>query len=543
MANIKLSGFTLAKGDHLTGDDAFEYKRLSDASIAIVCDGVGSAEAGAEAAKRVSGYLLKNLRNRPMSWSMEKTLRHFISNINTILYHESIESYERPELVTTVAVTVIEGDKLYGANVGDSRIYLCRNNTLHQLSKDHNSDEEGMEHVLTAAIGMAEETDIYYFENIIRAKDRILLCSDGLYNIFDDEQELVTAMSAGANILVKYASKKVDDNLPDDTTAVIMQVDEIDQTCRLKSLKLPIPEKLKAGETVDGYTLLKPLVQNERTWLCSRKGKKYVMKFAPHEALEDEKILDLFVKEAWNAKRLKAGYFPKAVIPKNRTRRYYLMEYVEGDQLKSYLKRRLLSIDEGVHLAKFLLHMEQFLLKYDLVHADIKPENIIRAQRKGKTYFKTVDFGSITEIFSTASRAGTPSYLAPGRFHGESIDEGSEIFAIGVTLYESLTGKLPYGEIEPFQTPVFKKPKPPTRYNPKIPPWLESIILHAIETNKEKRYRNYSEMFYDLENPNKVKPWYDKSASLIEREPLKVYKIAFIVSFLLNIYLIIMMMA
>jgi len=169
MANIKLSGFTLAKGDHLTGDDAFEYKHLPDISIAIVCDGVGSAEAGAEAAKRVSGYLLKNLRNHPASWSMEKTLKHFISSINAILYHESIEAYESPELVTTVAVAVIEGDKLYGANVGDSRIYLCRDDQLHQLSKDHNSDEKGMDHVLTAAIGLGEETDIYYFENV-RAK-------------------------------------------------------------------------------------------------------------------------------------------------------------------------------------------------------------------------------------------------------------------------------------------------------------------------------------------------------------------------------------
>jgi len=542
MANIKLSGFTLAKGDDLTGDDAFEYKRLADASIAIVCDGVGSADAGAEAAKRVSGYLLKNLKNRPMSWSMEKTLKDFIANINAILYHEAMEMYERPELVTTLAVAVIEGDKLYGANVGDSRIYLCRDNRLHQLSKDHISDEKGMEHVLTSAIGMSEECDIHYFENIIRENDRILLCSDGLYNLFDSDEELIRAMSAGANILVKYASKKVDDNLPDDTTAVIMEVREVDQVCRLKSLKLPIPQRLKSGETIDGYRLLEPLVQNARTWLCERKGKRYVIKFAPKEASEDEKILDLFVKEAWNAKRLKAGYFPKAVIPKNRTSRYYVMEYIEGDQLKHYLKRRLLSIDEGVNLAKFLLHTGQFLLKYDLVHADIKPENIIRAQRKGKTYFKTVDFGSITEIFSTVSRAGTPSYLAPERFHGESIDEGSEIFSIGVTLYESLTGKLPYGEIEPFQTPTFKKPKPPTKLNPKIPPWLESIILRAIETDREKRYKHYSEMLYDLENPDQVKPWYDKNASLIEREPVKVYKIAFIVSFLLNIYLIIMMM-
>ncbi len=181
--------------------------------------------------------------------------------------------------------------------------------------------------------------------------------------------------------------------------------------------------------------------------------------------------------------------------------------------------------------------MSQYLLKFDLVHGDIKPENIVK-RIKGKTTFKMVDFGSITEIFSIITRAGTPSYLAPERFKGESITESSEIFSIGVTLYESLTGKLPYGEIEPFQTPTFKRAKPPTKYNPKIPIWLESIILKAIAPEREERYQHFSEMLYDLKNPTKVKPFFDKSTPLIEREPVKVYRVAFIISLLLNIYLI-----
>jgi serine/threonine protein phosphatase PrpC len=134
-----------------------------------------------------------------------------------------------------------------------------------------------MEHVLTSAIGLGKDVDIYYFENIVREKDKILLCSDGLYHILKEE-ELAKTMVAGANILVKYASKKVDDNLPDDTTAVVMQINEINQVCKLKAIQLPIPEKLKTGEIIDGYRLIKPLVQNvqnERTWLCRQKGVEY----------------------------------------------------------------------------------------------------------------------------------------------------------------------------------------------------------------------------------------------------------------------------
>ncbi len=536
MANINLSGFSLAKGKELKGDDAFLFKQIDNLTISVVCDGVGSAEHGAEAAQRVCNFLINSLKNRPLSWSIQKSITHFIKNINKILYTESIDSYEREELITTLTLVVIEGEQLYGANVGDSRIYLQRDGKLSQLSSDHSADEEGLDGVLTQAIGISEDVEPYYFENLIAPHDKILMCSDGLYTILDDDK-LNDGISGGAHYLIKKASKLMNDNLPDDTTAVIIDIKETDLFCLLKQAKVDIPENLKAGQNIDGYKLIKPLVQNERTWLCENNTIEYVIKFAPYEALEDERLLDLFVKEAWNAKRLKAGYFPKSVIPRNRTSRYYIMQLVKGDEVKKYIKKRLLSIDEGVSLAKFLLEMNQFLLKYDLVHGDIKPENIIRAQRKGKTYYKMVDFGSIIEIFSINSRAGTPSYLAPERFKGENINEQSEIFSLGVTLYETLTGKLPYGEIEPFQNPTFKKPKNPTLHNPKIPKWFESVILRAISADSSFRYQNYSEMLFELENPKKVKPFFDKDASLIEKEPVKVYRAGFIIMLVINIFL------
>ncbi len=537
MANIKLSGFTLAKGKELKGDDAFEFKQIEDLTVAVLCDGVGSAEHGAEAAKRVCSFLITSLKNRPLSWSIQKSILHFIKNINQILYTESMDSYQREELVTTLTLVVIEGNQLYGANVGDSRIYLSRDSKLSKLSSDHSSDEENMEGVLSQAIGISSSVDPYYFENIINKDDKILMCSDGLYTILDDEN-LCKGINTGAHYLVKKASSLMKDNLPDDTTAIVIDIKEADQFCLLKQQKLDIPQTLKIGQVIDGYKLIKPLVQNERTWLCEYNASQLVIKFAPHEAFDDEKILDLFVKEAWNAKRLKSGFFPKASIPRYRTSRYYVMPLIKGYELKSYLKDRLLSIDEGVSLLNLLLSMGQFLLKFDLVHGDIKPENIIRVRRRGKTHYKMVDFGSIVEIFSINSKAGTPSYLSPERFKGEHINEQSEIFSIGVTLYEALTGKLPYGEIEPFQTPTFKKAKAPTLHNPKIPKWLESIILRSISLDLDRRYKYYTEMLYELKNPRLVKAYFDENATLIEKDPVLVYKTGFIVMLCLNIFLI-----
>lgn len=537
-SNIKTSGFSLAKGKELVGDDFYDVKNIDNLTIGIVCDGVGSAAEGAVAAKRVVTHIINNFKNRPKAWDIEKSIKTFITSINSILHQESIVNYERAELVTTLTIAVIVGDTLYGANVGDSRVYLLRENRLIQLSNDHSMNEVGYENVLTQAIGIDKEVDIYYFENKIQKGDKILLCSDGLYSIMSEDR-LIKGIPLGAHSLVKKASALMDDNLPDDTTAVVINILEPDQVELLKQQVLEIPEKLKENDIIDGYRLKKPLIRNERTWLSEKNGINYVIKFAPTEAIEDKNILDLFVKEAWNAKRLKAGFFPKAVIPKIRSARYYVMEMIDGINLKTYLKKRSLSVDDTILLAKTLLKMGEYLLKFDLVHGDIKPENIMVIERDGKHLFKIIDFGSITDVYSLDSKAGTPSYISPERFKGASINETSEIFSIGVTLYESLTRKYPYGEIEPFQNPTFKKAKDPSTLNSKIPLWLNAIILKSISIDSERRFPNYSNMYYELENPNEVKPFFEKNVPLLQRDPVLFYKVGFYLMLIINFILLV----
>jgi len=536
MQNIKYSAFGLAKGRYLTSDDFYAINSNANITVAIVCDGVGSAEAGAEAAKRATNYLSNNFKIRPRAWSIEKSIRTFIASINSILYQEGVINYERAELLTTLALVVIAGNRLYGANIGDSRVYLQRNSTLTQLSFDH-IEQEGS-HILTKVLGGEERVEPFYFENILSQDDKILLCSDGLYNTLELDF-LEKNISFGAHSLVKKASFLTDDNLEDDTTAIIIEILKSDELNILKQQKIPIAQNLKPEQILDGYRLEKSF--NDNTWEAFKKTKKYILKFAPKEALDDENILDFFIKEAWNAKRLKADFFPKAVIPKNRTNRYYVMERINGQNLQEMLESKTLRIDDAIKLGEVLLKMSQFLLKYDLVHGDIKPQNIILLAEGQNIEFKIIDFGSITEIFSINSKAGTPSFLSPERFLNEAISESSEIFSIGVTLYYALTKKYPYGEIEPFQNPVFKEPKKPSFYNEKIPHWLESVILRAIALDKEQRYSHYSEMAYELKNPQKVAPFFSKDIPLFKQHELTFYKGGFIIMALINFILLIWM--
>ncbi|MEO6246863.1 MAG: protein kinase, partial [Opitutaceae bacterium] len=137
------------------------------------------------------------------------------------------------------------------------------------------------------------------------------------------------------------------------------------------------------------------------------------------------------------------------------------------------------------------------------------------------------------------SRAGTATYLAPERFRGGPLSERSEIFAIAVTLYEALTGAYPYGEIERFQTPRFEAPpRRLTRLNPAVPPWFDSVIVRALDPDPERRYQNFSEMAFDLAHPERVTRHHGKDASLLERNPLRFYKVLSAFFFLVSMSLL-----
>jgi len=96
---------------------------------------------------------------------------------------------------------------------------------------------------------------------------------------------------------------------------------------------------------------------------------------------------------------------------------------------------------------------DQVLVSFDLVHGDIKPDNVLVLRNADSCSFLVLDLGSAVEVFSINSRAGT-ELSRPERFHGSAISERTEVYAIGATLYEALTGLCPYGEIERFQTPA-----------------------------------------------------------------------------------------
>jgi len=505
--------------------------------IAVLADGAGAARRGKEASSRIVESLIGNYAARPVSWSPERALAEFTRLINRTLHHESLLRDHSPEMISTLCVAVIEGNRLYGLNVGDSRVYLARGGELFLLSEDH--VDAAMKHVLRRAIGLEPEVAPHYFARELADGDVAFLCSDGVSNVLgDDDLGARLANHNAARAIVQHARSVAADGMLDDMSAIVIDIAEIGKLQAVSQFPLLIPETLRKGDVIDGYELIRPFQHSDRVWLATRDGQRWTMKFAPVEARDNEAVLHLFVKETWNATRLHGEFFVEASAPANATARYYVMEFVEAPSLKMLLASRRLAVDEAVELGRFLIAASAHLLRLDLVHGDIKPENILVVTDYARLRFKLIDLGSATEIFSITTRAGTASYLAPERFTNAPISEGTEIFAIGVTLYLALTGAFPYGEIERFQTPVFGQAKAPARLNPNLPPWLESLILRAIAVDPERRYRHYSEVAFDLANPAKVEPFFQTDTALFERDPLLFYKAGFFILLAITIGLL-----
>ncbi len=540
MLKVQSSQYILPKAKEILGDDACDYIILEKSIlVAALCDGVGSARKGGSAARQSVKFFIDHFKTRPKNWNITQSLTLFTQHINRLLFKESMTQYERIELLTTLCVAVIEGDTLYTMNLGDSRIYLLdKQKKLKQLSQDHTMDDEHLSHVLTQACGLSEHVEPVINVTPIEKGDALVLCSDGLTALMSDEEIKNSILKGlGAKLIVEHAAKDYKDYERDDISMQIFRIEELDEMHAMKNKDLLIPQTLKKGDVFDGYELISSMMEHGRIWKVRKQEQTYVMKFPMATAIDDPIALEAFVKEAWYAKQVHHKAFGNAWVPQQRSARYYLMELVEGVNLAEYVKNRPITIDSAISLAKFLHKAEAHLLHLGLVHGDIKPENIIVYKKDGEVGvdFKMVDFGSVVEIFEVNSRAGTPSYLAPERFKGHSINESTEIFSIGVTLYWALTGRFPYGEIEPFQTPSFKQAKSPVLYNKNIPHWFESVIMRSIAIDADERYTHYSEFFYELKSPEKVKPYYAKDLSFIEREPLLFYKIGFFILLLSNV--------
>jgi len=188
---------------------------------------------------------------------------------------------------------------------------------------------------------------------------------------------------------------------------------------------------------------------------------------------------------------------------------YITMEYVEGEDLNSLINRTekispIKSIDIGIQICKGLIEAHEI----GTIHRDLKPKNIM-IDKEGNAHI--MDFGiahstetdGVTEVGKTV---GTPRYMSPEQISGQELDQRSDIYSLGIMMYELLTGQTPF-EGDNFVNIKKKKkteiPKSPIEVESKIPKKLNDVILKCLKKDREKRYQSTKELLSELININK----------------------------------------
>jgi len=181
------------------------------------------------------------------------------------------------------------------------------------------------------------------------------------------------------------------------------------------------------------------------------------------------------------------------------------MEYVRGEDLSSLIRRtEKLTAGKAVLIARQVAEGLGEAHKLGVVHRDLKPGNIM-IDKEGNA--KIMDFGisrSLTLPGTTAEGAiiGTPEYMSPEQVEGKPVDPRSDIYSLGIILYEMVTGRPPFGGDTPFSIAYkhrHEAPEDPRKFNPHLPDALNRVILRCLEKDREARYQTAQELLADLE--------------------------------------------
>lgn len=518
-------------------------------AVAVIADGVSTAEAGREAAELCVKSFLGDYFSTPETWSVETSSRKVLNTINEWLY---AKGRQHPDAhrghVSTLSVLVLKSRTAYVFHVGDTRVQLWRNGKLRRLTRDHTVQVSGTEKYLARAMGFDTKVEVDLQRTSVELGDVFLLTSDGIHDhVSDAELEAwLSEVTSNRELpqlehhcerLIRLASEH---GSQDNLTCQLLRVDHLPDANATEYIdrlgELPFPPELSPGALIDGFVVREELYASRRSqlYLVQEPETKQllVMKTPSVNYADDPAYIERFLLEDWVGRRVKSRHLQESVEPPaHRSYLYSLRQYVPGKTLAEWIAahhRRgvpLRDVGEVVQLVGECVRGLIALHRREVLHQDLKPGNVIVSE-DGKVTL--IDYGScavagIDEIAAPIARdeiLGTASYSAPEYALRLKPSPRSDLFSLGCLTYEMLTGQLPYGEaLEQARAPAdFERLRyiPASQRNPHVPLWMDRALERAVRIRAEERYAELTEFIYDLENPN---PDYlgEVTAPLLER--------------------------
>ena len=231
-------------------------------------------------------------------------------------------------------------------------------------------------------------------------------------------------------------------------------------------------------------------------WLADDKelGRKVAIKILHDRFAQDQEFVERFRREAQSAAGLQhpnvVSIFDRGEF---RDTYFIAMEYVDGPQLKQLVKGGM-GTQDAIDFTRQILNAARFAHRKGIVHRDLKPENVL-IDEDGRA--RVADFGiargESSDVTATGSVMGTAQYLSPEQAQGKETTPRSDIYSIGVILYEALTGRVPFegdSAVAVALKQVSETPRRPSTVNPSVPPALDAVVMRALAKDPDARFKD-----------------------------------------------------
>jgi len=521
--------------------------------IAAIADGVSVGGDGRMAAQTSVMSLVQDYFAAPPTWDTSVVLDRVISAQNSWL-----AAHNRRHVgaaMSTLTALALRGQTWTVAHVGDTRAYLVRGAECRRLTQDHCLDHPDLRSQLTRAMGQDDAVRVDYLQGELHVGDAFVLVSDGVHTRLAQQHMLALLREGSAqqasDAIVRAALTA---GSQDNATALVVRVLGLARSrledALVRSRQLPVPPRLKIGDEIDGHEVT-ALVADTGVHLLYqvrhvRTGALRVLKALHPARATDPQELAMLAHEAWLGSRVSeradAGFVRLHEV-QDATTFYLLFDWHAGQTLEQMAAQRGprgLPVSDTLAWSLAAARAIGKLHRLGVVHRDIKPGNLHLGD---DGQLRLLDLGvalSGSEPSEQRSlHAGTPSYMNPELWDDEPVDAQSDLFALGVTLYQLLTGHLPFGVIEPYQTARYRRePKPPSRLRPDVPIWLDHIVLKALAFDKKRRFETAEELELAIQRGASRPLSAQAPKPLLSRDPSLLWKVALAVSLLFNLLLV-----
>lgn len=521
--------------------------RDSKGIACAIADGMGSCARAQEASEHCVKGFLNDYFSTPETWSVKSSGAKVLTALNNWLLSNGNKN-QANGMVTTFSALVFKSTTAHIFHVGDSRIYRYRPNNnkadFELLTTDHRVWISNEKNYLSRAMGIDFHLDIDYKTINMEEGDIYVMTTDGIHDYLSDAQikqqlKSPAALDVIADSIVRQA---LDAKSHDNVTCQLIRIDGLpnqDANEVFNDLtRLPFPPHLGPGMTMDGYEILQEIHASTTSQLYKVRDIEtntlYMMKTPSVNFSDDPAYIERFYMEEWAGKRIQSDAVLK-IIEQTRQRNflYFIMEYINGITLEQWAKEHPSpNIEQVIEITNKIVKGLRVFHRLEMLHRDLKPENIMISQHG---VVKIIDFGSVKiagvqEISTPVERIellGTKNYTAPEYLLGMEGSNRSDIYSLGVLIYNLLTGHLPYGEKMSrnlnWRTLNKIKYESSIKHNPMIPLWMDGAIHKAVNKDPRSRYDTFSEFLFDLTHPKES--FMAQAAPLLERNPASFWKI------------------